>query len=185
MTHATQTSFTPIGRILAAQVLPRLRLAQKLPLRISCIGTASYGGADEPVQFDQTITLGERASPEEAMAFVSLRTSRGDICAGADEMLRFQPRVITLQDRDHGLALGGIVRAGIILWQQPVTSDGEARRVVTDASRLRGMAFVATGRGDDAQARDLRFQACHLEARLVDPFWRASSADLLRMPQAA
>ncbi|OYR26535.1 hypothetical protein [Brucella pseudogrignonensis] len=185
MTHATQTSFTPIGQILAAQVLPHLRLAQKLPLRISCNGTASYGGADEPVQFDQTIALGERASSEEAMAFASLRVSRSDIRIGADEMLRFQPRVITLQDRDHGLVLGGIVRAGIILWQQPVASDGEARRIVTEASRLRGMAFAAAGRGDDVQARDLRFQACHLEARLADPFWRASSAELLRMPQAA
>ncbi len=185
MSHANQTTVAPIGQILAAQVLPRLRLAQKLPLRISCIGTASYDGAGEPVQFDQTIALGERASPEEAMAFASLRVSRGDIRVGTDDMLRFQPRVITLQDRDHGLVLGGIIRAGIILWQQPVASDGEARRIVTEASQLRGMAFAATGRGDDALARDLRFQACHLEARLADPFWRAASAELLQMPQAA
>ncbi|NCC25906.1 MAG: hypothetical protein EOM25_12055, partial [Deltaproteobacteria bacterium] len=32
------------------------------------------------------------------------------------------------------------IRAGIILWQQPVASDAEARRIVTEASRLRGMA---------------------------------------------
>ena len=38
--HAT---FTPIGEIVAQQVLPRLRHAQKLPLRISCIGIADYG----------------------------------------------------------------------------------------------------------------------------------------------
>ncbi|PZR74435.1 MAG: hypothetical protein DI537_45870, partial [Stutzerimonas stutzeri] len=67
-------------------------------------------------------------------------------------------------------------------WQQPVASDAEARRIVTEASRLRGMAFRASDPGD---ARRLRYRAAALEARLVDPFWRETLADLLRLPQAA
>ncbi|MEF9606309.1 hypothetical protein O4J55_29855, partial [Paracoccus sp. PXZ] len=83
------------------------------------------------------------------------------------------------------LVLAGEVRAGIVLWQQPVASDAEARRVVTEASRLRGMAFAASGRGDAASARDLRYRASLLEARLVDPFWRETADELLRQPEAA
>lgn len=73
----------------------------------------------------------------------------------------------------------------MILWQQPVASDGEARRIIIEASRLRGMAFAASGERDHATARDLRFSAALLEARLVDPVWRETAADLLRLPQAA
>jgi hypothetical protein len=87
-----------------------------------------------------------------------------------------------IQDRDQRLVLAGEIRAGIILWQQPVASDAEARRIVTEASRLRGMAFRASEPGD---ARRLRYRAAALEARLVDPFWRETAADLLRLPQAA
>ena len=87
-----------------------------------------------------------------------------------------------IQDRDQRLVLAGEIRADINLWQQPVASDAEARRIVTEASRLRGMAFRALDAGD---ARRLRYRAAALEARLVDPFWRETSVDLLRVPQAA
>ena len=53
---------------------------------------------------------------------------------------------------------------------------------MTEASRLRGMAFLASESGD---ARRLRYRAAALEARLVDPFWREIAAGLLRLPQAA
>mgnify|MGYP007079480732 CR=1 FL=1 len=66
-----------------------------------------------------------------------------------------------------------------------MASDAEARRIVTEASRLRGMAFAASGGNDAASARDLRYRASLLEARLVDPFWRETAADLLRLPRAA
>lgn len=52
-------------------------------------------------------------------------------------------------------------------------------------SRIRGLAFAASGRGDHRSARDLRYQASRLEARLVDQLWRETAADLLRLPQAA
>ncbi|WGR57223.1 hypothetical protein E3U25_14520 [Paracoccus versutus] len=182
MTFARSETFCSIGQILAADVLPALFRSHKLPLRISCLGTASYDASDAANSFDRVIPLGECPSPEEAIEAAALRLSRGDICTGPDSFPYFQPRIMLIQDRDQRLVLGGEIRAGIILWQQPVASDGEARRIVTEASRLRGMAFRATEPGD---ARRLRYRAAALEARLVDPFWRETAADLLHLPQAA
>lgn len=185
MTLSRQAAFAPIGKIVAQQVLPRLRHARRLPLRISCVGTATYEVGSDAEVFDHAVTLGERPSPEEAMMLASQRVARGDFPIGSDGTLHFRPRVMVIQDSEYGLVLAGGIRAGIILWQPPVASDAEARRIVTEASRLRGMAFAASGGSDAASARDLRFRASLLEARLVDPFWRATAAELLRLPQAA
>ena len=185
MTLSRHDSFRPFGEILAAEVLPRLRLAQMLPLRVSCIGTASYDADVDACGFDRSVPLGEGPSPDKAMILAALRVSRGDIRAGADDALRFRPRFAVIQDRELGLVLAGEIRAGIILWQQPVASDAEARRIVLEASRLRGMAFAAQDRGDHGSARDLRYRASLLEARLVDRFWRETAAELLTLPQAA
>ncbi len=185
MTLSRHSGFTPIGEAITREILPRLRSAQKLPLRNSCIGTARYDGLSDADGFDRTVVIGQSPSPEKAMTVASQRVARGDIRVGADDTLRFRPHIIIIQDGDLGLVLAGEVRAGIVLWQQPVASDAEARRVVTEASHLRGMAFAASGRGDAASARDLRFRASLLEARLVDPFWRETAAELLRLPQAA
>jgi len=185
MTLSHQPGFTAIGAIITRKVLPRLRHAQKLPLRLTCIGTAGYEGLDGADEFDRTVVIGQPASAEEAMNLASLRVAHGDIGISTDDTLRFRPRVITIQDADLGLVLAGEVRAGIVLWQRPVASDAEARRIVTDASRLRGLAFAASGQGDHRAARDHRYRASLLEARLVDPYWRETAADLLRLPQAA
>lgn len=185
MTIARFETFRPIGEILAADVLPALYRAQKLPLRISCLGLASADDGDNADSFERMIPLGECPSPEEAMQFAALCLSRGDICTGPGSFPHFRPRIVLIQDREYGLVLAGEIRAGIILWQQPVTSNAEARRIVTEASRLRGMAFAASGRANRELARDLRLRASLCEARLVDPFWRETAADLLRLPQAA
>ncbi|MBE0560480.1 MULTISPECIES: hypothetical protein [Hyphomicrobiales] len=185
MTHASQSTFAPIGRILADRVLPEFQRTQKLPLRISCLGTVSYAGAADADYRDRSVSLGEAASPEDAIALAALRVSRGDLGPGDDTALRFEPRLIVIQDSALGLVLGGEIRAGIILWRQPVASDGEARRIIIEASRKRGLAFAASGRGDHVSARVLRFGAALLEARLVDPLWRETAAELLRLPQAA
>lgn len=184
MTLSHHPGFSPIGDIITREVLPRLRHAQKVPLYISCIGTASYD-LDDANGFDRTVVIGQSASAEQAMTLASQRVAHGDINVGTDDTLRFRPRIIVIQDSDLGLVLGGEVRAGIVLWQQPVASDAEARRIVTEASRIRGMAFAPAGRGDTASARELRYRASLLEARLVDPCWRVTAAELLRLPQAA
>ncbi|MBL4918649.1 hypothetical protein [Szabonella alba] len=180
MTLARHDSFRPVGQILAAEVLPRLHLAQKLPLRISCIGTASFDV--DARGFDHSTPLGEGQSPEEAMSLATLRVSRCDIRAGSGDTLRFRPRLVVIQDRELGLVLAGEIRGGVILWQQPVASDAEARRVVLEASRLRGMAFNMP---DQGPARELRHRASLCEVRLVDTFWREVAAELLALPQAA
>jgi hypothetical protein len=185
MTLSRQHRAAPIGTILAQHVLPRLQRAQKLPLRISCIGTAAYEGSDEADGFDRSVVIGECPSPEDAMTFASRRVASGDIRVSADDMLRFRPRIMVIQDCDQGLVLAGTIRAGIILWQQPVASDAEARHVVTEASKLRGAAFTASGRGEHASAREYRYRASQLEARLVDAHWRETTAELLRLPLAA
>jgi len=185
MIHSRHAGFAPIGDILAQHVLPRLQRAQKPPLCISCIGTASYDGCDEADGFDRIVVIGESPSPEEAMTVASHRVARGDIRVGADDMLRFRPRIIVIQDCDQGVVLAGTIRAGIILWQQPVASDAEARHVVTEASKLRGAAFAASGRGEHGPAREYRYRAAQLEARLVDALWRETAAELLRVPLAA
>ena len=184
MTLSGQSRVAPIGAILARHVLPALQRAQKFPLRISCIGTASYDDM-EAYGFDQIVAIGECPSPEEAMSVASSRIAGGDVRVGTDDMLRLRPRIIVIQDSEQGLVLAGTIRAGIILWQQPVASDAEARQIVTEASKLRGAAFAAAGRGEHGPAREYRYRASQLEARLVDALWRETAAELLRMPLAA
>lgn len=184
MSFAHPDTFRPVGQIVVPEGLPRLLLASRLPLRVSCIGTASYDpDADvDGCGFDHSVPLGEGPSPEEAMQLAALRVSRGDIRASLDATLRLRPRLAVIQDREGGLVLAGEIRAGVIIWQHPVTTDAEARQVVIEASKLRGMAF----RSDDpAAVRKLRSRAAILEARLVDPIWRETAANLTRLPQVA
>ena len=185
MTLSRQSALVPIGEIVAQQVLPRLHRARRLPLRVSCIGTAGYEGLDEADEFDRTLVIGHSASVDEAMILAGQRVAHGDFRVSTDGTLRFRPRIMAIQDDDMCLVLGGEIRAGIALWQRPVASDAEARRIVTEASRLCGLAFAASGRGDHMAARDHRYRASLLEARLVDPYWRETVAELLRLPQAA
>jgi hypothetical protein len=182
MTLSRQGGFRPISQILAHDILPALQGARRLPLRVSCLGNIDPDGADAPRE--QGLALGEVICPEEAMRLADLLVPRGDD-RGAVALPGFQPRLVVIEDRTQGLVLAGAIRAGIILWQPPVASDAEARRIVTEASSLRGQAFAADGRGDRKTARILRVRASLLEARLVDPFWRATAAALLSLPQAA
>jgi len=185
MNRDNQTGFKQIGDVLARQVLPALHRAGLLPLRITCIGTASFDGDDEADPFNRTVVVGQSPTPEEAMCFASERVARCDIRVGTDTALNFQPRFAVIHDCDHGIVLAGPIRANIILWQQPVASNAEARRVVSDAARLRGLAFAATDRGEHASARAFRDSATLLETRLVDAAWRDIATGLLRLPQAA
>ena len=63
MTFARSETFRSIGHILAADVLPALYRSQKLPLRISCLGVASYDASDAANSFDRVISLGEPRLP--------------------------------------------------------------------------------------------------------------------------
>jgi hypothetical protein len=182
MTLSRQGGFRPIGQILADDLLPALQGARRLPLRVFCLGSISPDNADGPR--DHCLPLGEVTCAEEAMRLAARVVSKGDY-PGSVALLGFQPRLAVIEDRAHGLVLAGAIRADVILWQPPVSSDAEARRIVTEASRLRGQAFAAEGRGDRKAAQRLRDRASLLEARLVDPVWREEAAALLSLPQAA
>lgn len=91
MTFGRSDTFRSIGHILAADVLPALYRSQKLPLRISCLGVASYDASDAATSFDRVIPLGECSSPEEAIQAAALRLSSGGICTGPDSFPYFQP----------------------------------------------------------------------------------------------
>ena len=75
MTFVRSETFRSIGQILAADVLPALYRAQKLPLRISCLGVASYDASDAANSFDRMVPLGECPSPEEAIQAAALRVA--------------------------------------------------------------------------------------------------------------
>lgn len=176
------SGFRPIGEILARQVLPGLRSALRYPLRVSCLGTVSFVDDHDTSQFDQTIVLGECTTPEDAMTIAAQRVSRDDIRVGEDDTLRFEARIAAIHDSTYGLVLAGEIRARAILWQQPVISDAQARRIVSEASRLRGSASASC---DARSARNLRYRASLLETRLVDRGWRETAAELLSLPRAA
>ena len=64
-------------------------------------------------------------------------------------------------------------------------TDGFARTIVIGECPSPEDAMIFASQRVAASARDHRYRACLLEARLVDPFWRETAAELLRVPQAA
>ena len=77
--------------------------------------------------------------------------------------------------------LAGAASDHAVTWCHPVTSAAEARGVVTEASHLRAQADRASAWGEPDLAVRLRHRADLLDARLVDPLWRAFSARALQV----
>lgn len=184
VSHAS--SFTPTAKLPFDQLISHLRSAAKYPLRITCFGVATFIDNDldaEAISFDHTLRLAECRSHNDAIAEAERCITEGDFGTAGKGAWTFAPRVIAILDADGGLVTGGEVRGSAVRWCDPVASDGEARKIVNEASRLRGQAFIETGRNNHAAARNLRFSASILEARLVDKFWRKPTRAVL--PQAA
>ena len=91
------------------------------------------------------------------------------------------PQLLTILDRDERLVLGGAASDGAVAWCHPVISVAEARSVVTEASQLRAQAGRASAWGEPDLAQRLRHRADLLDARLVDPLWRAFTAQALQV----
>lgn len=91
------------------------------------------------------------------------------------------PFLIAILDRDQRLVLAGTLTDGAVAWCHPVTSAAEVRAVVTEASQLRAQASRAADWQEGGLAQSLRHRADALEARLVDPLWRALSARALQL----
>lgn len=184
VSHAN--SFTPKAKLPFDQLISHLRTAAKYPLRITCFGVATFID-DEPdaeaISFDHTLCLAECRSLDSAIAEAEHRVAEGDFRSAGNGSWTYAPRVIAILDADGGLVTGGEVRGNAVRWCDPVASDGEARKIVTKASRLRGQALIESGRSNYAAAQNLRFNASILEARLVDKFWREPTRAVL--PPAA
>ena len=91
------------------------------------------------------------------------------------------PQLLAILDRDARLVLAGGASDHAVAWCQPVTSAAEARGVVTEASQLRAQAGRAAAWGEPDLAVRLRHRADLLDARLVDPLWRAFAARALQV----
>ncbi|KAF0119361.1 MAG: hypothetical protein FD152_4514 [Xanthobacteraceae bacterium] len=91
------------------------------------------------------------------------------------------PLLLAIFDRDERLVLAGAARDCAVAWCHPVMSATEARGVVTEASQLRAQAGRAAAWGEPDLAQRLRHRADLLDARLVDPLWRAFAARALQV----
>ena len=172
-----QTAFRGPGDNLIGGVLADLRLAGRLPLRISCNCRAHWNDPElDQLCINREVDLGTCGDLAAAMTAARTAVASGLIDAGRDAALRLAPQFIAILDAEHCLVLAGDVRAGLICWCAPVDSDAEARRVVTDACGLRTKARAATDVGDPAFAAALLTRARSLEGRLVDRFWRDLAA---------
>jgi hypothetical protein len=91
------------------------------------------------------------------------------------------PQLLAILDRDDRLVLAGAASDHAVAWCHPVTSTAEARGVVTEASQLRAQAVRAADWRETDLAERLRHRADLLDARLVDPLWRAFAARALQV----
>jgi hypothetical protein len=91
------------------------------------------------------------------------------------------PRMVAILDRDEQLVLAGAAASGAVAWCAPVITSVEARAVVMEASQFRAQASRAADWRQSDLAIRLRQRADLLEARLVDPLWRAFATRALQI----
>lgn len=91
------------------------------------------------------------------------------------------PHMVAILDRDERLVLAGAAANGAVAWCAPVMTATEARVVVMEASQLRAQASRAADWLESDLATRLRQRADLLEARLVDPLWRAFATRALQI----
>jgi len=114
--------------------------------------------------------------------FASIAEAMRGAIAFADQMaFDASPQMLAIFDRDDRLVLAGAATDGAVAWCHPVNSAAEARAVVSEASQLRAQASSATDWQEHGLSQKLRQRADLLEARLVDPLWRAFAARALQV----
>ena len=106
---------------------------------------------------------------------------RGAIVMAEQLELEDAPRMVAILDRDERLVLAGAAANGAVAWCAPVMTATEARVVVMEASQLRAQASRAADWLESDLATRLRQRADLLEARLVDPLWRAFATRALQI----
>jgi len=153
-----------------APVFPNAARDSSLPFALTMPAqdpAAAMSGEARPVVLDRFATLAE--------------AMHGAIAYAEQSSPEEAPSLLAILDRDHRLVLAGAAFDGAIAWCHPVSSAAEARAVVSEASQLRAQANRAVEWQEPVLARRLRHRADLLEARLVDPHWRAFAARALQV----
>lgn len=141
----SQTAFRGPRDTFVGGALAQLRLADRLPRRVSCQCRAHWDDpALDQLRFDREVDLGTFGDVAGAMASAATSVAPGLIAVVRDPNLRLLPQFVTILDADHSLVLAGAVQAGGIRWCAPVESDAEARRVVRRWRRSRLMIAPRT-----------------------------------------
>lgn len=123
-----------------------------------------------------------RAAPLVLARFATLAEAMQGVIDQAEGMAPDPaPELLAILDRDERLVLAGAASDYAVAWCHPVTSAAEARGVVTEASQLRAQAVRAANWRETDLAAQLRHRADLLDARLVDPLWRAFAARALQV----
>jgi hypothetical protein len=147
------------------------------------------GDADPSHPFALTLSrrapadlMSGRAAPLVFARFATLAEAMQGAIDHAEGMAtEAAPQLLAILDRDARLVLAGAASNCAVAWCHPVTSAAEARAVVTEASQLRAQAGRASAWGEADLAQRLRHRADLLDARLVDPLWRAFAARTLQV----
>ena len=122
------------------------------------------------------------ARPQVLDRFATLAEAMRGAIARADQMaFGAPPQMLAILDRDDRLVLAGAATDGAVAWCHPVINAIEARSVVTEASQLRAQAGRTSDWQEQSLSQKLRQRADLLEARLVDPLWRAFAARALQV----
>ncbi|MFL9503819.1 DNA repair protein RadC (plasmid) [Rhodopseudomonas palustris] len=123
-----------------------------------------------------------RAAPLVLARFATLADAMQGAIDHAEGMTRdAAPQLLAILDRDERLVLAGAASDYAVAWCPPVTSAADVRGVVPEASQLRAQAGRAATWGEADLAQRLRHRADLLDARLVDPLWRAFAARALQV----
>jgi hypothetical protein len=122
------------------------------------------------------------AQPFVLVRFATLAEAMRGAVVLADQMACDAPlQMLAILDREDRLVLAGAATVGVVAWCLPVVSAAEARAVVSEASQLRAQASRAADWQEQDLSQKLRQRADLLEARLVDPLWRAFAARALQV----
>jgi len=126
--------------------------------------------------------LSGRAAPLVLARFATLAEAMQGAIDHAEGIASDAPhQLLAILDRDARLVLAGAASHGAVAWCHPVANALGARAVVTEAVKLRAQAGRAADWGESDLARQLRHRADVLDARLVDPLWRAFVARALQV----
>lgn len=163
--------------------------ALSTPFPADVMPVVAHSASDPSLPFSLTLpdrypaaAMSGEARPRIIGHFTTLAEAMRGAIKMADEMEPdAAPRMLAILDRDERLVLAGAAANGAVAWCAPVMTATEARVVVMEASQLRAQASRAADWLESDLATRLRQRADLLEARLVDPLWRAFATRALEI----